>query len=74
MHIYMDTLFANQKYIIDNTCAQIFTNIEGLVYVCPMESKSQAVEALNVVTRVSGVPNTLILYNTGKQTGPPAEL
>ena len=38
---YMDTLFVNQKYIIGNTCVQIFTDGEGFVHVYPMQYKSQ---------------------------------
>ena len=60
MHIYRDALFSKQKSIMGNTCAQIFTDREGFAYVQPMQSKSQAGEALNVVTRDSGVLNTLI--------------
>ena len=70
----MDKFFANQKYIILNTCAQIFTEREGFVYLHSMKSKSQAVEALNVTTRNIGVPNTLISDNTGEHTGPHTEL
>ena len=47
---------------------------EGFVFAYPMQSKSQGGEALNVVTRDIGVPNTLISDNPGKQlvtqTGP----
>ena len=60
-----DTLFVKQKYIIGDTYAKIFTDREGFVYFHPMQSKSQAGEALNVVTRDIAVPNTLILYNPG---------
>ena len=48
MRIYTDKLFEKQKSIIGNTCAQIFTDGEGFVYVRPM---SQYGEALNAVTR-----------------------
>ena len=57
---YTDTLFAKKKSIIGNTCAQIFTDVEGFVYVYPMRSKSQSGEDFNVATRDIGVPNTLI--------------
>ena len=57
-------LFAKQKYIIGNTCANIFTDREGLVYVHPMRFKAQAGEAYNEMTRDIGVPDTLIFYNT----------
>ena len=70
MRIYTDTLFENHESIIGNTCAQIFTGGKFFVYVHFIRSKSQAVKALNVVTRYVGVPNTLISYNAGKLTGP----
>ena len=57
---YTDKLFAKKKSIIGNTCAQIFTDVEGFVYVYPMRSKSQSGEDFNVATRDIGVPNTLI--------------
>ena len=63
---YTEKLFEKQKAIIGNTCAQIFTDGEGFVYVHPIQYKSQAGEYLNVVTRDIGVPNTLISDNTGK--------
>ena len=70
----MDTLFANQKYIIGNTCAQIFTDGEVFVFVHLMQSKIQAGEDFNVVTRDVVVLNTLISDNAGEQTGPQTEL
>ena len=63
-------LFAKQKYIIGNTCAHIFTDREGFVYVHPMQSKSQAREALNVATRNIGFLDTLLSDNAREQTGP----
>ena len=36
---YMDNLFTKQRYIIGNTCDQIFTDGEGLVYVHSMQYK-----------------------------------
>ena len=62
---YTYILFAKEKYIIGTTCAQIFTDGEGFVYVQPVRYKSQAGEDLNVITRDIEVPNTLISYNAG---------
>ena len=39
-----------------------------------VQYKSQAVEALNVVTRDIEVPNTLISENAGEHMGPQIEL
>ena len=70
----MGTLFADQKYIIGNTCAQIFTDGEVFLYVHPMQYKSQSGETLNVLTRDIGIPNTLISHNSGGQMRPQTEL
>ena len=48
-----------------NTCAKIFTDDEGFVYVHPMQSKWQAIADFNVMTKGVGVPNTLISDDTG---------
>ena len=64
---YTDTLFAKNNSIIGNICAQLFIDRESLFYVRPMKYKSQAGEALNIVTRDIGVPNTLISDNAGEQ-------
>ena len=66
----MDELFAKHKYIIENTCAQTFTDGEGFVYIHPMQSKSQSGEDLNIVIKDIGVPNTLISYYIEENFGP----
>ena len=66
----MDMLFANQKSIIENTYAKIFTDREIFVYFHYLKSKSQYGEGLDVVTRYIVVLNTLISDNSGEQTGP----
>ena len=66
----MDILFSKHKFIIGSTCAQIFTDTEGFIYVYPMQYNSQSGEALNVVTRDIGVPNNLVSDNTGEKTRP----
>ena len=66
---YTDTLFAKEKSIVGNQCAQLFTDGEGFTYVHPMESKGQAGEALHKVTSDVGIPNTLISDGAGEQTG-----
>ena len=72
--LYTYTLFSNQKYIVGNTCAQIFIDGEGLVYDHPMQYNSQAGEDLNVVTMDIGSPNNLILYNEGEHVGPQTDI
>ena len=67
---YTDTLFAKTKSITGMNCAQLFTDGEGLVYVHPLCSKSEAGEALNVATRDIGVPNIIIRDGAAEQMGP----
>ena len=67
---YTDTFFPKQKYIIGNTCAQIFTYVEGFAHVLPMRSKSQYGEALNVAIMDIGVPKTLVSDYGGEHTVP----
>ena len=37
---HMDNLFKNHKSVIGNTCDQIFTDVEGFVYVHAIRSNS----------------------------------
>ena len=67
---YTDTLFAKNKSLVGNTCAQMFTDGDGFTYVHPMKSKAQAGEALHKVTKDVGVPNTIISDGAAEQTGP----
>ncbi len=66
---YTDTLFAKEKSITGNTCAQLFTDGEGFVYTHPMRSKAQAGEALSKVTKDVGVPNIIISDGAKEETG-----
>ena len=56
LHIYTDTIFAKEKYIVGNTCAQIFTDGE-FVQIIPMRSKSDAGTTLDRINRDVGVAN-----------------
>lgn len=67
---YTDTLFSKVKSITGNTCAQLFTDGEGFVFVYPMRSKSLAGEALNIATRDVGIPNVIIRDGASEQVGP----
>lgn len=66
---YTDTLFAKEKSLLGNTCAQMFTDGDGFAYVHPMKSKSQASEALNKVTMDVGIPNCIISDGAREETG-----
>ena len=72
--MWTDTLFAKEKSLLGHTCAQIFTDGEGFVYVHPMTTKAHAGDALNCVTRDIGIPNTLISDNAGEQDGKDTEM
>ena len=53
---YTDMLFAKDKSIVGNTCAQIFTD-GGFVQIIPMRSKSEAVTILDRINRDIRVAN-----------------
>ena len=60
-------LFAKDKSIVGNTCAQIFT--DGVfVQIIPMIYKSEAGTTLDRINRVVGVANEICIYNTPKHT------
>ena len=69
---YTDTLFSKIKSIEGNNCAQLFTDGE-FVHITPMESKSEAGQALNALTRDIGVPNTIIRDGSLEQAGKATE-
>ena len=66
---YTDTLFSQDKSVVGNKCAQMFTDGEGFAYVHPMRSKSEAGEALQRVAMDVGVPNTIINDGAPEETG-----
>ena len=50
----MDNLFANRKsgkYLIGHTWCQIFVTEKGFVYVVPIKSKVEVIQALNQFTK-----------------------
>ena len=65
---YTDTLFAKDKYIVGNACAQIFTDGE-FVQIIPMRYKSEAGTTLDRINRDFGVANEIFMDNAPKQTG-----
>lgn len=67
--IYTDTLFAKEKSISGNKCAQIFTDGSGFVFVYPMKLKSEAGDAMNVMTRDIGVPREVFSDNAFEEIG-----
>ena len=61
-------LFAKDKSIVGNTCAQIFTD-GGFVQIIPMRSKSEAGTTLDRINRDVGVASEIFMDNAPNQTG-----
>ena len=57
---YTDMVFAKDKSIVRNTCAQIFTNGE-FVQIIPMRSKSEDDTILYRINREVGVANKILM-------------
>jgi hypothetical protein len=68
-HFYTDTLFAKVRSLAGKSCAQIFTNTKGFLYLVPMSTKSDAGYALDQFTQDIGIPNQLTFDGSGAQTG-----
>ena len=64
---YTDTLFAKDKSIFGNTCAQIFTD-EEFVKIIPMRSKSETGTELDRINRDVRVENEIFMDNSPYQT------
>jgi hypothetical protein len=69
-HFFTDTFFVTKKGKSNrgNTCMQIFVSDKGFVYVVPMTSKSEFLEALKMFAKEIGVPVALIVDPAGEQT------
>lgn len=68
--MYTDTLFAKSRSLIGNTCAQLFYDPCGFMYVFPMVSKGEAGESLNALTSDVGIPNRLVYDGAAEQVRP----
>ena len=59
----MDTLFATskaKKSSRGHTCAQLFVTDKGFVYIVPMKSESQVLQAIKQFAKAIGAPDALI--------------
>ena len=65
---YTDTLFSKYKYIVGNTCAQIFTDGE-FVQIIPIMSKSESDTTLDRINRDVRVAKEIFMSNEPEQTG-----
>ena len=70
-HFFMDTFFATKKAgksSRNNTCCQLFMTDKGFVYVVPMKSKSEVLQAVKQFAKEIGAPEALINDMSGEQT------
>lgn len=65
---YMDMVFTKVKSARGYTTAQVFGNGHGYDRLYPTKSKSLAGQALMSFIHDAGIPQTLILDNSGEQT------
>ena len=49
-------------------CCQLFVTDKGFVYVVPMKSKPEVLQAVNQFAKEIGAPDAIILYAAGEQT------
>jgi hypothetical protein len=68
-HFFTDTLFAKVKSLTGNSCAQLYYDPNGFMYVYPMTSKSSAGESLDVFVNDVGIPNRMTYDGAAEQVG-----
>ena len=62
-YFFMDTFFATKKakkLSRGHTCCQLFVMDKGYVYVVPMKSKREVLQAVKQFTKEIGAPEALI--------------
>lgn len=64
---FTDTLFAKVKSLSGNSCAQLYYDPNGFMYVYPMMSKGQAGESLDIFVNDVGIPNRLTYDGAAEQ-------
>jgi hypothetical protein len=70
-YFFMDTFFATKKAgksTRRNTCCQLFVTDKGFVYVVPLKSKSNVLDAVKQFAKEIGAPDALIFDMSGEQT------
>ena len=70
-YFFMDTFFATKKAgksSRGHTCCQLFVTDKGFVYVVPMKSKKEALQAVKQFAKEIGAPDALICDMSGEQT------
>lgn len=67
----MDTFFATKKggkSSRGNTCCQLFVTDRNFIYVVPMKSKSEVLQALKQFAKRVGAPDAIVCDMSGEQT------
>jgi hypothetical protein len=70
-YFFMDTFFATKKAgksSRGHTCCQLFVTDKGFVYVVPMKSKSEVLQAVKQFAKEIGAPDAIILDAAGEQS------
>ena len=73
-YFFMDTFFSTKnagKSTRKNTCCQLFVTDKGFVYVVPMKSKVNVLDAVKQFAKEIGAPDALIFDMSGEQTSQP---
>jgi hypothetical protein len=73
-YFFMDTFFTTKKAGKSSrgqTCCQLFVTDEGFVYVVPMGSKSEVLNAVKQFAKEIGAPDAIICNMAGEQTSLP---
>jgi hypothetical protein len=70
-YFFMDTFFATKKAgksSRGHTCCQLFVTDKGFVYVVPMKSKSEVLQAVKQFPKEIGAPDAIISDAAGEQS------
>ena len=70
-YFFMDTFFATKKAgksSRGHTCCQLFVTDKGFVYVVPMKSKAEVLQAVKQFAKEIGAPEAIICDMAGEQT------
>jgi hypothetical protein len=70
-YVFMDTFFATKKAgksSRGHTCCQLFVTDKGFVYVIPMKSISEVLQAVKQFAKEIGAPEAIICDMAGEQT------
>ena len=67
-HFFMDTFFVKGKPSTRGyTCCQLFVTDKGFLYVVPMKSKSEVLQAVKQFAKEIGAPDAIICDSESEQ-------